>query len=338
MILAVTIKEIAKMTGVSITTISQILNNKGERFSAATREKVLDAVKKLSYEPDFFAKNMIIRKTNNIGMIIPKVTDPFFSQIVHGVENTLNEQGYLLLLCNSDNDRQREQVYVEKLIHQSVDGFIIASPNILDTQIFKMMKDSRKAFVLIDRTLNKRNEGNIFVDDFYGGYLATEHLIQLGHRRIGMMTSDDSFYNLIERLQGYKKCMNDYQCPVEDDWIVENTLTLQGGYDAAKDLLAKSLTAIVCGNDQMAIGAYRAAREAGVRIPADLSIIGYDDIEISRYVVPPLTTVSQPIYEIGETAAALLLNKIAHPEERIKNKTLKVELKVRESTRHLDRH
>ncbi|EHL2576497.1 LacI family DNA-binding transcriptional regulator, partial [Listeria monocytogenes] len=183
--MAATIREIAEKTGVSITTISQILNGKGERFSDLTREKVLKTAKEMSYKPNFFAKNMIVSHTNTIGMIVPEVTDPFFSQMVKGAEDYLNKEGYMIMLCNSSNDKEREDLYVEELLHRAVDGLIIASPNILLSGVIKRMEEKRSPYILLDRQRNPRQEGNIAIDDFKGGYMATEHLIELGHTRIG---------------------------------------------------------------------------------------------------------------------------------------------------------
>lgn len=334
--MAATIREIAEKTGVSITTISQILNGKGERFSDLTREKVLKTAKEMSYKPNFFAKNMIVSHTNTIGMIVPEVTDPFFSQMVKGAEDYLNKEGYMIMLCNSSNDKEREDLYVEELLHRAVDGLIIASPNILLSGVIKRMEEKRSPYILLDRQRNPRQEGNIAIDDFKGGYMATEHLIKLGHTRIGIIISDTSFYNVHARYEGYLACMKDYKLTVKDTWIVSGDQTMNGGYVATQKLLQENLSAIFATNDLMAMGTYRAALEKNLHIPTDLSVIGFDDIELSEYMTPPLTTIRQPIYGIGEIAAELLLKNLQNPTEKLENRLLDISLINRSSTKSID--
>lgn len=334
--MAATIREIAEKTGVSITTISQILNGKGERFSDLTREKVLKTAKEMSYKPNFFAKNMIVSHTNTIGMIVPEVTDPFFSQMVKGAEDYLNREGYMIMLCNSSNDKAREDLYVEELLHRAVDGLIIASPNILLSGVINRMEEKRAPYILLDRQRNPRPEGNITIDDFKGGFMATEHLIKLGHRKIGIIISDTSFYNVHERYEGYLACMKEYKLTVQDSWIVSGDQTMNAGYLATQKLLKENVTAIFATNDLMAMGTYRAALEKGLVVPDNLSVIGFDDIELSEYMTPPLTTIRQPIYRIGEVAAELLLKNIQNPTEKLEDRLLDISLINRSSTKSID--
>ncbi|MHC5253315.1 LacI family DNA-binding transcriptional regulator [Listeria kieliensis] len=336
--MSTTIREIAEKTGVSITTISQILNGKGDRFSEATRKNVLHAAEQMKYKPNFFAKNMIKNHTNTIGMVVPEVTDAFFSQLVKGAEDYLNGEGYMIMLCNSSNDTKREDHYIEELLHRAVDGLIIASPHILDSEVFTRLKDKRCPFILLDRERNERQEGRIAVDDFAGGYEATKHLIDLGHRDIGIIVSDASFYNVFERFEGYRKAMQEHSLPVLEKWIVSGDQTMQGGLDATRKLFEQDaqVTAIFATNDLMATGAYRYAYEEGIAIPETLSVIGFDDIELAAFMTPPLTTIRQPIYEMGALAAKALLGKIEHPEEAMPNHLLKLDLIERSSTKRFD--
>lgn len=329
-----TIRDIAEKTGVSITTISQILNGKGSRFSEATRNKVFQTAKDLAYKPNFFAKNMVTNRTNTIGMIVPEVTDPFFSQMVKGAEDYLNAHDYMILLCNSSQDSTREDLYVEELLHRAVDGLIIASPNILASNVFAQLEALHKPYILLDRKRHHREEGNIFIDDYEGGYMATEHLLSLGHTKIGIITSDDSFYSVEERLQGYQAALKDHGITGLPTWIMEGDQTMPGGYIASKKLLETAeITALFVTNDQMAVGAYRAALELGITIPDDLSIIGFDDIELAEYMAPTLTTIRQPIYDIGKTAAKYLLKAIQNPTEKMPNKKMPLDLIARQSTK-----
>ncbi|MBC1406262.1 LacI family transcriptional regulator, partial [Listeria welshimeri] len=176
---------------------------------------------------------------------------------------------------------------------------IIASPNILASKVFERLQEKKKPYILLDRQRNEQKEGRIAVDDFEGGYMATKHLQHLGHTKIGIIISDNSFYNVFERYEGYLACMKESGITVSKDWIVSGNQTMQGGFLAGEKLLESGVTAVFATNDLMAVGLYRFLFDKGVKIPEDLSVIGFDDIELSEFMVPPLTTVRQPIYEIG---------------------------------------
>jgi LacI family transcriptional regulator len=333
--MGITIKDVAKKTGVSITTVSQILNGKGQRFSEKTREKVLSAAEELNYKANYFAQNMVTKQTQTIGVIIPDITNIFYSDMIKGIEDYLYENGFMVLLCNSTDDEERESLYLNQLVHRSVDGFIIASSTISDEMIFDLLKKNNKPYILLDRKREENESDNIIVDDMEGGYIATEHLINLGHHNIGVITSSSLDVNVHNRFLGYKQCMEEHHVQMKEEWIVREELSMSGGYEAAKKLLRKDVSAIFATSDQLAIGVYRAANEAGVRISGDLSLIGYDDIELASYMSPPMTTIHQPIYDIGKLAAKTLLHRIMNPEEPIINHVVKTKLVVRDSTREL---
>lgn len=332
-----TIKDVARLAGVSITTVSQILNKKGDRFSPETRQKVLAVVKELDYKADYFAQNMVSKQTKTIGMVVPDITDLFFSKVIEGVEKHLNELGFMIILCNSNHSSEKENLYIEELLHRSVEGIILASPNPIHLPKLKNEDGSNKIpHILIDRGINKRDEGQLITNEFQGAYEAVEHLVNLGHREIGMLSNETSFYEITDRFYGYKKCLEDYQIPFQEEWIVSKNLTIKGGYEGAQQLLEQNITALFCGNDQMAIGAYRAINEAGKQIPKDISVIGYDGLEITDYLVPSLTTVAQPIFEIGYFAAKFLVDHINNPKEKVPNKYFDTQLVLKNSTKKLD--
>lgn len=332
-----TIKDVARLAGVSITTVSQILNKKGDRFSPKTRQKVLAVVKELDYKADYFAQNMVSKQTKTIGMVVPDITDLFFSKVIEGVEKHLNELGFMIILCNSNHSSEKENLYIEELLHRSVEGIILASPNPIHLPKLKNEDGSNKIpHILIDRGINKRDEGQLITNEFQGAYEAVEHLVNLGHREIGMLSNETSFYEITDRFYGYKKCLADYQIPFQEEWIVSKNLTIKGGYEGAQQLLQQNITALFCGNDQMAIGAYRAINEAGKQIPKDISVIGYDGLEITDYLVPSLTTVAQPIFEIGYFAAKFLIDHINNPKEKVPNKYFDTQLVLKNSTKKLD--
>lgn len=333
-----TIREIANMAGVSVTTVSQILNNKGSRFSEATKKKVLEIVEEYQYKPDFFASNIITRHSKTIGMIVPDVTDFFFSKVVEGVETYLNSLGYMILLCNSKHSVEKETQYVTELLHRSVDGIILATPNVLpQDHVLKKQRQSAFPVVLIDRGINTREEGQLLVEEYVGASQAVEFLIAHGHRHIGMLKETQGYYQLTERLAAYRAVLEKHGIPINEDYIQSGELTLKGGYRAAKAVLEnKEVTAIFCGNDEMAIGAYQAVYEKNLRIPEDISVIGFDGLEISEYLAPSLTTVYQPAFDIGYYAAKFLVEAIHGDVKTIPNKTFETTFIERNSTRMID--
>jgi LacI family transcriptional regulator len=330
-----TIKEIAVMAGVSVTTVSQILNNKGSRFSEQTRNKVLAVVAEHQYKPDFFASNVINRHSKTIGMIVPDVTDFFFSKMIEGVETYLNSLGYMILLCNSKHDPEQATQYLTELIHRSVDGIIFATPNVLsDNHVLKDKREHAIPVILVDRGINPRNSGRLIVKEYEGAYQAVEFLISQGHRHIGMLRESAGYYQLTERVTAYQHALKDHGIPFRSEYLCQGELNLSGGYLAAKEVLKnKKITAIFCGNDEMAVGAYQAIHEVGKRIPDDVSVIGFDGLEISEYLVPSLTTVYQPSFDIGYHAAEFLVDAIAHPSRRIPNKVFDAVFIPRKSTK-----
>ncbi|AQP53913.1 LacI family transcriptional regulator [Vagococcus penaei] len=330
----VTIKDIASMAGVSTTTVSQILNNKGQRFSEETRRRVLKAVADTDYSPDYFAKNMVQKESKTVGMIVPDVTDLFFSKVIEGVESYLNEKDYMILLCNSKHSETMERKYIKQLQNRSVAGIILASPNAIELE--KYMRSCPN--MLIDRGLNTREQGNILVDEYGGYYDAVQYLIDNGHKKIGMLTNESGYYEMTDRYQAYYECLLNNGLDYDSSFIEDGPVSIQGGYEAATRLLAReNLTALCCGNDQMAIGAYRAAFDKGLSIPDDISIVGFDNLEITAFLNPPLTTVDQPAFEIGYTAAKLLFRAINFPEDQIPNINYEANLIVRASTKNIDR-
>lgn len=332
-----TIRQIAEMADVSVTTVSQILNNKGSRFSDETRKRVLDIVNKYHYKPDYFASNLINRRSQTIGMIVPDVTDFFFSKIIEGAESYINPLGYMLILCNSRHNQEKELQYLEELSHRSVDGILLATPHLLpneyalDNGFYK-----KRPVILVDRGINQRDSGRLIVKEYEGAYQAVSYLLDHGHQQIGMLKESTGYYQLEERFNGYRHALKDHGIPFKSRYVVTEELTVTGGYQATKELLKhKEITAIFCGNDAMAIGCYQAIYEIGKKVPEDISVIGFDALNLTEYITPPLTTVMQPTYEIGFTAAKFLVDAIEFPQRRIPNKIFETKLIIRESVRTL---
>lgn len=328
-----TIRQIAEMAGVSVTTVSQILNNKGSRFSEDTRKRVLDIVNEHQYRPDFFASNLINRHSKTIGMIIPDVTDFFFSKMVEGAENYLTPLGYKLILCHSQQSLAKETQLLQDLNHRSVDGVLLATPNLMPEGYAYGSDFYRKMpLVLIDRGINQRDTGRLIIKEYEGAYQAVSYLAQQGHRHIALLKENGSYYQLQERYNAYRHALKDAGIAYKKHYVATGDLTINGGYQAAKAILANpEVTAIFCSNDAMAIGCYRAIYELGKKVPEEISVIGFDDIELTASLAPALTTVQQPIFEIGFTAAKFLVDAIEFPERRMPNKIFETKLILRES-------
>lgn len=334
-----TIRQIAEMAGVSVTTVSQILNNKGSRFSEKTRKRVLDIVNEHQYRPDFFASNLINRHSKTIGMIVPDVTDFFFSKMVEGAENYLTPLGYKLILCNSQQSLEKETQLLQDLNHRSVDGVLLATPNLMSEGYTYGSDFYRKMpIVLIDRGINQRDAGRLIIKEYEGAYQAVSYLIKQGHRQIALLKENGSYYQLQERHNAYRHALKDGGILYKKHHVALGDLTIDGGYQAAKHVLTNpEITAIFCSNDAMAIGCYRAIYEAGKRVPEDISVIGFDNIALTASLTPALTTVSQPIFDIGFTAAKFIIDAIEFPERRIPNKIFETKLILRESVNEITR-
>ena len=325
----VTIRQVAEAAGVSITTVSQILNGKGDRFSKKTRDKVLEVRNDLHYVPDFSARNLILHSSKLIGVLIPDLTNPFFSTFVQGIQSVSREAGYLTMVFSSSQDPELENYYLTQLLERSVDGLIIASSKITGEAIDSLLKPTGIPYLLFDQNQVHDNEDRIEVDDYHGGQLAAQHLLGLGHHKLAMMVPDRKLINVQKRWQGFYDTLAAARItPVR----ISAELTLAGGYEASEKLIASGVTGVFCANDEMALGLYRGLYERGLKIPDDISVIGFDNIAMDQYVVPKLTTISQPIDKLGEESAHLLLNRLSQPQIVRQLREFPVELKLREST------
>ncbi|MCR8642717.1 LacI family transcriptional regulator [Paenibacillus sp. N1-5-1-14] len=331
--MSITIKDIAKIANVSITTVSLILNNKCHNIGEETIKRVRSIIEEHNYRPNALARGLITSKTRTIGLLVPNITNQFFAEITKGVEDGLSEHGYNVFLCNSYNDIDKEKQYIRVLKEQRVEGVILSSTNTVTQDYYSYLKEQGVAFVLLDRHASEPLNNGIIVDDRKGGFLAAQHLLELGHRKIGCLVESTGLCNIDERLHGYKDALAQYGVPYEEKFVVSGELTIEGGCQAAIKLIEEQIvTAIFATNDLMAIGVYEAAIQLGKRIPEDISVVGFDDISFAHYLTPKLTTVRQPIYEIGRRAAAnliyILQNKLYMPSTEV----LDVELIIRNST------
>jgi LacI family transcriptional regulator len=308
--MAVTIKDIAKKTNVSIATVSRVMNNKNEGASEETRRRITEAIKELGYQPNALARGLVTRKTKTIGLIIPDIANPFFPDIARGVEDCANKHGYSVFLCNTDDSLVKESQYIRALEEKCVDGIVFTSNSIPKQEhIIELIRNGIPV-VLLDRWVEVEGGYGVFLDNLKGGYIAARHLIELGHRRIACIAGPLHSKTAKDRLEGYKKALLEEELPIDESIIVEGNYKINSGFNAAEKLMDKGITGIIAFNDLMAYGACNAIKAKGYRIPEDISVIGFDDIIMSQMMEPQLTTIKQPSYEMGTAAIKMLIKLI----------------------------
>ncbi|CAN0620662.1 HTH-type transcriptional repressor PurR [Burkholderia multivorans] len=327
-----TIKDVAAMAGVSFTTVSHVVNN-SRPVSADVRAKVEGAIRQLNYVPSAVARSLKARATATIGLVVPNSTNPYFAELARGVEDQCAASGYCVFFCNSDDDPTKQRNYLRVLQEKRIDGLVVASAGD-DAVLAKTLADAHAPLVVVDRNIEGLAADLVQIDHERGAYLATRHLLELGHVKIGCITGPVSTAVSAMRVHGFIRAMAEQGVEIGADAIAESDFSCLGGYHAASRLFESVRpSAIFAGNDLMGVGALRAAAERGVRVPDDCSIIGFDDIEFSRYTYPALSTVGQSVRALGEMAAQTLIERIggsdAAPSRR---RVVSPRLVLREST------
>ncbi|MDD2056538.1 LacI family transcriptional regulator [Pseudomonas sp. GD03860] len=307
-----TIKDVAALAGISYTTVSHVLN-KTRPVSEQVRLKVEAAIVELDYVPSAVARSLKARSTATIGLLVPNSVNPYFAELARGIEDGCERKGYCVILCNSDDNPQKQRSYLRVLLEKRIDGLIVASVG-EDSDLLDSLASVRTPMVIVDRALEGVEADIVRIDHEQGAYLATRHLLDLGHRDIACIGGPNNTSVAQLRLAGFERALAEAGVTVAQERILSSDFTSLGGYAAAARLLeGQRPTAIFAGNDMIGIGVLRAAAERNICVPSELSVIGFDDIQLSRYVFPALTTVGQSIRELGESAAALLLSRIAQP-------------------------
>jgi len=330
--MVMTIKDVAREAGVSVGTASQALRD-SPAVRESTRRRVLAVAKRLRYHPSALARGLVTRRTHTVGLLISDIANPFFIRAVRAVEDVAQEKGYNVILCNTDEDPAKETQYLRVLVEKRVDGIILATTAGSLTAV-RDVRWRRIPLVLFDRELPGVTANLVKVDGVLGGRLATEHLLALGHRRIAIIHGPMMRSTGTERLQGYLLALRDAGVRPDPALIREGNFKQDSGRDLARRFLDLSPppTALFCTNNLMTVGALQALGERGVRIPSELSLVGYDDMEWWTLTHPPLTTVGQPVYDLGSEAMRLLLEDIeAKDRRRPRRVVLKPELLVRKS-------
>ena len=331
------IADIARRAGVSKATVSRVLNNRPEGVGAETRERVRTVLTETGFRPTAAARCLSTGVSNSIGLLIPDITNPFYPQLVSGAEEALNAEGYHLFLCNTRGDVAREREYVEALIDKRVDGVILDSAGSADDDHVNRLKQERIPVVLIDRVIGRRSSyPGVFVDNETGAHDAARLLVAGGNRSLLFLNGPKDLSQSVERLAGVERALRADRALIERLRILNGDFTLDSGARLIEQLLAagpRDFDAVFAAYDMMALGALGALRRAGVAVPAEVEVIGFDDIETARIVEPPLTTVSQPTRAMGEAGAAMILRLIRGQRLTRKSVVLAAVLIERSTTR-----
>jgi LacI family transcriptional regulator len=334
-----TIKEIAQRACVSIGTVSNVLNELPTVREAA-RQRVLEAIQDLGYQPSLLGRALRKDKTNMIVMIVPDITNPFFPGAVRGAEDIAFERGFRLVLCNSDNDSDKEAIYLHEMRTYRPSGLIIVPADLSkDTEAAQEYLNAGCGVVYMDRIPPKWRGDTVTSAHEQGAYAATKHLIDLGHKRIATITGPLTGTSAKARLQGFEHAMQEAHLAIPAAFIKEAEFNKAAGHKRAVELLRlrQRPTAIFAGNDLIAFGVLAAMREAGLHCPEDLSIVGFDNLDDSDATVPMLTTVDQFAYKLGATAAQLVVDRARGENGPAKHISFTPELRVKESSAPLTR-
>jgi LacI family transcriptional regulator len=331
-----TIRDVARLAGVSVATVSAVLNSKGT-VSEKLIKRVTSAAKALDYHPDHVARSLKVRNTHTVGVVVPDITNPFFPEVIQGAENEARGNGYSVILCNTNEDGVLEKHYLRSLFSRRVDGAMLCST--LPYAGEHLLRE-RFPVVLVDRTIPGFVGGMVTTDNRRAAYEATNHLIGLGHTRIAIITGRLDLSVGSERVEGFRKAMQECHLPIRDEYFRCGDFLLESGYRCGMELLklAEPPTAVFSCNSSMTLGLMRALSELRVRCPGQVSVVGFDDFVWNQAFSPRLTTVAQPSFELGRRAMQMLIRKIqvaqGHPEQEVESNlvVLRAELRIREST------
>ena len=327
-----TMKQVAERAGVSTSTVSHVINNT-RVVSGDVRERVLAIIAEMRYIPSAVARSLKNDKTHSIGMMVPNNSNPYFAELIQGIEDTAFKVGYNIILCNAYDDSKKQAAYLRVLMEKRIDGLILVASG-ADDELALLLRDQAVPIVLVDREVSGVAADFIEADHEKGGYLATKYLLELGHREIACVSGPIELPPSRDRVVGYLRALKEAGQKFRLDYLVRSDFTSEGGFLAFQQLLAlkKRPTAIFASNDLMAIGGICAASEARIRIPDELSVIGYDDIALASYSTPRLTTIAQPKYAMGQLITNVLIDRIMGGHLPLRRELLQTDLVVRQST------
>lgn len=320
---------VAQRAGVSSATVSRVLANK-PYVRPEVRERVWQAVRELGYRPNRVARSLRAQRSKIIGLIISDIQNPFFTSVVRAIEDAAYEKGYSILLCNTDEDPQKERFYLELMVDENVSGIIVCPTR----ESVSHIQDYPIPLVTLDRRVVNVDTDAILLDNVESAAKLVSHLIANGHRRIGAVIGTPDFTTGRERCEGYLAALRAHDIPFEPALLIQVSPKTDAGYSAAEHLLDLPLppTAIFAGNNLLTLGALKAVRARGLHIPRDVALAGFDEMPWSALVEPGITVIEQPTYELGRTAAEVLLRRLENPARPTREVVLKGRLIVRESS------
>lgn len=304
----ITIKEVAELAQVSQSTVSRTLNDH-PTVKDKNRQKVYEAIERLGYKPNAFAQALASSRSNSIGMIVGSLDGPFFGPLMHQVEDTAREKNLHLILTSGHQDKDKEIEAVRFLQSKQVDGLIINSDKLEDDCLIKLVQDN-PATIIVNRYISAIPKHCVFIDNELGGYIATEHLLKLGHRKVACITGPKDNLDSQNRLSGYKKALADFQLEFDERLVAEGRFDHHGNYDVANNLLSNNpdITAVFCHNDNIALSVYDVCGLLNLKVGEDMSVVGFDNDIYSQYLRPKLTTVNFPNREMGLEAAKRIIS------------------------------
>lgn len=334
----VTITDIARIAGVSVATVSRVVNNKSKGVSEGTRKRIWQIVDEYNYQPSAVARGLVTGTSKIIGLIIPDITNPFYPKLAKGVEDYASEKGYHMILCDGGNDPVKELDYLKFLEEHYVTGIIYNNFKEVSQETLGRLKNSSVPTVFVDSKVDIPQSRNLYIDNRGAMASVVHYLYAQGHRSIAFIGGPEESYSSNERFKGYKDALKDLQIPFDEKLVVSGEYTTAGGSRAVQIILSRNIgftAAAVC-NDIMAVGVYDACESMGLRIPEDISVVGFDDIDIARLIRPKLTTVKQPTYEMGYKSANMLIDIIEGRQNKVgQDKVFDTDLMVRDSVKKL---
>jgi len=328
--MATTIKDIAKKAGVSIATVSRALND-DEKVTEDTKKLVMSIAKELKYNPNLLARSFVTKKSNIIGLVMPDIFGEFFMELIRGVDEVCYQKGYYTMVTSSHSSRSTVEAIIDFMGKGIVGGIVLMSPTI-DDEIKRTLKNNQLPLVIINGKSELEQYDSISLDNYKGAYDLVSYLIkQKKYDRIAHITGPKNNNDAINREQGYTDALKDNKIAVNKSWVVTGNFTIKGGEEMCEKLLKQKNRprAIFAANDMTAIGCYQAARKLGYKVPDDVAIAGFDDIFVSQFLTPRMTTVQVPIFDLGKKAAEILIDKISsgnHKSQKVKR--IKVSTKV----------
>jgi len=328
---AASISDVARESGVSIFTVSAVINHKSH-VGKNLRERVEEAIRKLNYRPNLIARSLIKQKTQTIGMIVPDIVNPFFPMVVRGAEDAAQRHGYNLLLCNSDDSLAKEEAAIELLLSKRVDGILLTkAAGEVSPSLRQMIEGANIPFVLVMRTYPALTKDAVVTDDYQGAYEAVCHLARSGRRRIGLISGPLKISNAKERWRGFRDALEEAKLAYDPELVVEGDYRIESGFRAGHALLSHRPDGIYVANHLMTIGLLQAVEEMGLKCPEDFGLVSFDDYPWLGVFRPRLTTVELPKHQLGSEAAELLIKRIGGDQGKPVLKKLSPELRIRES-------